>query len=166
MKTILLLDDEVSLMKLMSHVLVRRGFVVWESSNAEEAIARFLDVKGQIDILVEMSDVDVDKNKVCIENRPVRFIMKIDIEHLTVAAPVPAEVEQYAPVGRSRGLERCRNVGSRLCRVWINITACGICGAGCKCQHDSRANPGSNPFECLHEMAISSIGHLSVCHKR
>ena len=52
MKTILLLDDEVSLMKLMSHVLVRRGYVVWESSNAEEAIARFLDVKGQIDILV------------------------------------------------------------------------------------------------------------------
>lgn len=52
MKTILLLDDEVSLMKLMSHVLVRRGFVVWESSNAEEAIARFLDVKGQIDLLV------------------------------------------------------------------------------------------------------------------
>jgi CheY-like chemotaxis protein len=51
-KTILLLDDEVSLMKLMSHVLVRRGFVVWESSNAEEAIARFLDVKGQIDLLV------------------------------------------------------------------------------------------------------------------
>jgi CheY-like chemotaxis protein len=39
-------------MKLMSHVLVRRGYVVWESSNAEEAIARFLDVKGQIDILV------------------------------------------------------------------------------------------------------------------
>ena len=52
MKTILLLDDEVSLMKLTSHVLVRRGFVVWESSNAEEAIARFLDVKGQIDLLV------------------------------------------------------------------------------------------------------------------
>ena len=52
MKTILLLDDEVSLMKLMSHVLVRRGYVVWESSNAEEAIARFLDVKGQIDLLV------------------------------------------------------------------------------------------------------------------
>jgi CheY-like chemotaxis protein len=51
-KTILLLDDEVSLMKLTSHVLVRRGFVVWESSNAEEAIARFLDVKGQIDLLV------------------------------------------------------------------------------------------------------------------
>jgi CheY-like chemotaxis protein len=39
-------------MKLMSHVLVRRGYVVWESSNAEEAIARFLDVKGQIDLLV------------------------------------------------------------------------------------------------------------------
>jgi len=39
-------------MKLMSHVLVRRGYVVWESSNAEEAITRFLDVKGQIDILV------------------------------------------------------------------------------------------------------------------
>ena len=47
MKTILLLDDEVSLMKLMSHVLVRRGFVVWESSNAEEAIARFLVSKAR-----------------------------------------------------------------------------------------------------------------------
>jgi CheY-like chemotaxis protein len=51
-KTILVLDDEVSLMKLMSHLLLRRGYIVLESSNAEDAIVRFQDARGQIDLLV------------------------------------------------------------------------------------------------------------------
>jgi CheY-like chemotaxis protein len=50
--TILLLDDEVSLMILMSHLLVRHGYIVLESSNAEDAIVRFQDARGQIDLLV------------------------------------------------------------------------------------------------------------------
>jgi two-component system cell cycle sensor histidine kinase/response regulator CckA len=51
-KTILLLDDEVSMVKLMSRVLVRRGYSVLESSNTEGAIERFRDVRGQIDLFI------------------------------------------------------------------------------------------------------------------
>lgn len=60
MKTILLLDDEVSLMKLMSTLLVRRGYVVWECKSAKEAIARFQDVKGQVDVFV--ADVNLPES--------------------------------------------------------------------------------------------------------
>ncbi len=60
MKTILLLDDEVCLMKLMSQLLARCGYVVWESSSAEEAITRFQDVKGQLDLFV--ADVNLPES--------------------------------------------------------------------------------------------------------
>jgi CheY-like chemotaxis protein len=52
MKTILLVEDELPLMKLLSTVLGRSGYAVKESTSAEEAIKRFLDANRQIDILV------------------------------------------------------------------------------------------------------------------
>jgi len=121
---------------------------------------------GQIDILVEMADVDVDQDEIGIENRPVLFIVKIDVEYLAIAAPVPTEIEQNASMGGCRALESGVDVGLRLRRVGINIAACGVCRARGERQHGPRANPGSNPLECLHRTEKSSIGHLSVCHKR
>jgi CheY-like chemotaxis protein len=52
MKTILLLEDELCLMKLLSRVLERHGYIVWGPGAGEDAIARFADANCKIDLLV------------------------------------------------------------------------------------------------------------------
>ncbi|HXB72649.1 MAG TPA: response regulator [Candidatus Acidoferrales bacterium] len=53
MKTILVLEDEPSLVKLWRHALTLNGYVIWEATNAEDAIRRFLvDANRQIDVLL------------------------------------------------------------------------------------------------------------------
>ena len=78
MKTILLLDDEVSLMKLLSHVLKRRGYIVLESSSAEDAIARFQDAKGQIHLLV--ADVNLPSST----GVQVALLLRVEVPSLKV----------------------------------------------------------------------------------
>jgi CheY-like chemotaxis protein len=51
-KTILLLDDEPSLLKLWRHALTLNGYVIWEAASAEDAIQRFLDANRRIDLLL------------------------------------------------------------------------------------------------------------------
>jgi CheY-like chemotaxis protein len=51
-KTILVLEDEPSLLKLWRHALTFSGYVIWEAANAEDAIRRFLDANRQIDLLL------------------------------------------------------------------------------------------------------------------
>jgi len=60
MKTILLLEDELPLMRLLGTVLGRSGYAVQESGCAEEAIQRFLDANRQIDVLV--ADVNLPES--------------------------------------------------------------------------------------------------------
>ena len=52
MKTILVLEDEPSLVKQWRHALTLDGYVIWEAGNAEDAIRRFLDANRQIDLLL------------------------------------------------------------------------------------------------------------------
>ena len=52
MKTILLLEDESSLMKLLSQMLKRSGYKIWEAANADDAIRRFREASGRIDLLL------------------------------------------------------------------------------------------------------------------
>ena len=53
MKTILVLEDEPSLVKLWRHALTLNGYAIWEAANAEDAIRRFLvDANRQIDLLL------------------------------------------------------------------------------------------------------------------
>jgi DNA-binding response OmpR family regulator len=52
-KSILVLEDEPSLLKLWRHALTLNGYVIWEATTAEEAIRRFLvDANRQIDLLL------------------------------------------------------------------------------------------------------------------
>jgi CheY-like chemotaxis protein len=51
-KTILLLDDEPSLLKLWRHALTLSGYIIWEAATAEDAIKRFVDANRQIDLLL------------------------------------------------------------------------------------------------------------------
>jgi len=49
-----------------------------------------------IDVFVHMAYVDVDENKVLCEELGVRALVVVDVEDLTVAAPVAAKVEDDA----------------------------------------------------------------------
>jgi CheY-like chemotaxis protein len=73
-----LLDDELSLIKLLSHVLKRCGYIVLESSDAEEAIARFQDAKGQIDLFV--ADVNLPSST----GIQVALLLRVELPHLKV----------------------------------------------------------------------------------
>ncbi len=53
--TILLADDDEALRRLMSQVLTRNGYRVEEAASGEEALARFSEIDGDVDLLV--SDV-------------------------------------------------------------------------------------------------------------
>src|SRR5580693_3673791 len=48
---------------------------------------------GYVEVFVEASDVDVDEEKVLFEDINVGILVKVDVEDLTVAAPVAAEIE-------------------------------------------------------------------------
>lgn len=52
MHAILLLEDEPCLMVLLRAILRRNGYVIWEAANTEDAISRFREAKGQIDLLL------------------------------------------------------------------------------------------------------------------
>ena len=57
MKTVLLLEDEVSIMKLLRHVLKQYSLV--EAATAEEALLLFIDHDHKIDLLVADLNVPV-----------------------------------------------------------------------------------------------------------
>ena len=59
MKTILILEDEPSLMNLLHRVLNRYGYATLQARDAEEALRRFADNGRQIDLL--LADVILPK---------------------------------------------------------------------------------------------------------
>ncbi len=69
----------------------------------------------EIDVLVHVTDVDVHQNEVGLENRPVRVIVKIDIQHLAIAAPVPAEIDQVHACASQPQLLRAAASSARAC---------------------------------------------------
>ena len=56
-------------------------------------------VLGDIDVFIHVPDVDVHENEVRLEDRAILRVVEVDVEHLAVAAPVSAEIEDYALVG-------------------------------------------------------------------
>ena len=48
---------------------------------------------GDVEVLVEVADIDVDEEEVLVEELEVRGLVEVDVEDLAVAAPVAAEVE-------------------------------------------------------------------------
>ena len=107
-----------------------------------------------------MADVDVDEHKVGFENGQVRGVVEVNVEHLAIAAPVAAEVEQDALVGDRGGFEGGSKVGFGLRRVGIDFAA-GRTGGS-----DARARTAA-----MASMLMVFIGRgtlqslLLVCHK-
>ena len=53
---------------------------------------------GDIDVVVHLADIDVDDDEVLRENLGIGTLVHVDVEDLTVTAPVSAEVEDDALV--------------------------------------------------------------------
>jgi hypothetical protein len=66
---------------------------------------------GDVEIFVEAADVDVDEEKVFVEEFQVWGLMEVDVENLAVAAPVAAEVEDNAFVLEAGLLESRSDFG-------------------------------------------------------
>src|ERR1700692_4759790 len=81
-------------------------------------------------ILIHVADVDVDKDEVFGEELGVGALVVVDVENLTVAAPVAAEVEQDAFVLAARpgdGDGDCgRGVGALRVEMWIGLEEAGL----------------------------------------
>ena len=85
-----------------------------------------------------MPDVDVHQDEVAFEQGQVAGVVEVDVEHLAVAAPVAAKVEQDALVGLRGGVEGGGQVGLGL--RWIGID---VAARGC-----ARTAPKAREGEC------------------
>src|SRR3979411_1617663 len=64
-----------------------------------------------IDVLVHVTDVDVDEDEVFGEEFGVGTLVIVDIEDLAIAAPVAAEVEEDVLVFAASTVESCGDIG-------------------------------------------------------
>jgi hypothetical protein len=53
---------------------------------------------GYIDVVIHLSDVDVDEDEVIVEELLVGVLVEVDVEDLAVPAPITAEIEDDALV--------------------------------------------------------------------
>jgi hypothetical protein len=81
-------------------------------------------------ILIHVADVDVDEDEVFGEELGVGALVVVDVEDLTVAAPVAAEVEQDAFVFAARpgdcGGDVGGGVGAFGVEMWIGLEEAGL----------------------------------------
>jgi len=66
-------------------------------------VHRNLIPRRQIQIHVLVPDVHPHQNEIALQNGPVGRIVKVDVQHLAVAAPVAAKIEQNPLMRRSGG---------------------------------------------------------------
>ena len=78
MRTVLLLDDEASLLTLLSRYLARQGYSVLQATMAEEAIERFIDNGRRIDLLI--ADVTLPD----VSGVQMALLLRQEIPHLGV----------------------------------------------------------------------------------
>lgn len=81
-----------------------------------------------VHVMVHVADVHMDHNIILREKLGIRSLMVVEIEHLTVATPVPTEVEQDALV-----VMACDTLGRidfvvGVCRFGVEILVHVECG--------------------------------------
>ncbi len=108
------------------------AFLTEDGEGGNAFVQRDLVAGGEVEIRVHVPDVHVDEDEVGFKNGPVAGVVEVEVQHLAVAAPVAAKVEQDALVGRGCGLEGGGNVGFGLRRIGIDIAAGGAGRAGGK----------------------------------
>ncbi len=121
-------------------------------------VQRNLVAGSEVEIRIHVPDVHVDQDEVGFENGPVAGVMEVDVQHLAVAAPVAAKVEQDALVGSRGGLESGGDIGFGLLRIGIDFAAGGVGRAGGKNQSEEKGEK----FDGLQRGNPPHL--LSVCH--
>ena len=66
---------------------------------------------GYVQVFIKVADIDMDNDKVLVEEFEVGTLMEVDVEDLAVAAPVAAEVEDDAFVFEAGLFESSGDVG-------------------------------------------------------
>ena len=120
-----------------------------------------------------MPDVDVDEDEVGFQDGPIRGVVKVKVQHLAIAAPVAAKVEQDALVGLPCGLEGSGDIGLGLRRIGIGVAAVrggGRSFAGCQAQQSGQGEElgDFHGVGSLHNCSQSatSAGHSSIFLRR
>jgi hypothetical protein len=117
---------------------------------------------GDIEIRIQIADVHVHEYIVGFENGTVLLIVEVDVEHLAIAAPVSAEINENAFVGGGRSFQCSSDISMRLRGVRVDVAICSKCCT--RKQHrggDQVQKPG--PF---HRGESSGSGTTaSVCHR-
>lgn len=67
-----------------------------------------------IEVAIHLTDVDRDDDEILCQESGVGFLAKVDIEHLTISAPVSTEVEDDALVLGTGFLEGGSDIGGRV----------------------------------------------------
>ena len=99
---------------------------------------------GDVDVLVHVTDVDVDDDEVFLEELGVGILVIVDIKDLAVAAPVAAEVKEDALVLAAGADESCGDIGVGVGGLGVKIfvrvgeNLRGGLRSGCKAQHEKR----------------------------
>ena len=76
---------------------------------------------GDLLVLVQVPDVDVDQDVIRIQQRLIGRIVEINIQNLAVTAPVTAKIEDQALMVASRGFESGSEVGAGLFGRGIDV---------------------------------------------
>ena len=109
-------------LELTRLLAVEQLTVITEHGDCGDAfVQRNLIVRGDVDIGVIPSNVDVHQNVIGLEQRPVGRIVKVQIENMAIGAPIAAKVQDHAFVGRRGALERGGKVSRGLFRRRINV---------------------------------------------
>ena len=102
------------------------AFLAKDGQGGNAFVQRASGTRGDVEIGVHVADVHVDQDEVGFKNGQVAGVMEVDVEHLAVAAPVAAEVEQNALVGCGGGFQGGGDIGFGLRRVGIDVAAGGV----------------------------------------
>ena len=123
-------------LEFASPLTVKELAALAEHSEGRNALAqRNLVALGDVEILIQASDIDVNEDVVGLQKGPIGRVMKIQIKNVAIGAPIAAEVQDDPLVsrgrcGEGRGLcgEGGRQVAFRLTGSRVDVALGGTHG--------------------------------------
>lgn len=95
---------------------------VEDGEGGDAAFKRDVVLVGEIGVVVVVADVDVDEDVAGVEERVVGLLMEVEIEDLTVAAPVTTKVEDDALVLAGSGSKGVADFGVGVGGFVVDVT--------------------------------------------
>ena len=114
----------------VAHVLKLAGFLAVEEAamgvedgeSGDAALEGDVILGGEVGVVVVVADVDVDEDVAGVEERVVGLLTEVEIEDLTVAAPVTTKVEDDALVLAGSGSKGVADFGVGVGGFVVDVT--------------------------------------------